>query len=99
MENSSKQLLNSEANPFRLTGLLPATGQDGIAANTVERLLGLSDLDAAYRGLGHCRNSNEFILTACSRPLPDSGHTVSLDLDEATIRKNGWPTTRARAHI
>lgn len=55
--------------PFRLHGLLPGTGKawlDRTLAVSAERLLGLSDLDAAYRALGPSRDCDEFIDKACA---------------------------------
>lgn len=55
-------------NPFQLHGLLPGTGQawmDRALAVSVERLLGLSELDAAYRALGLSRDCDDFIAKAC----------------------------------
>lgn len=58
-----------QTGPFRLHGLLPGTGQpwlDKFAVRGIERLLGLSTLDAAYRELGASRDCDEFIAKACA---------------------------------
>jgi len=57
------------ANPFGLAGLLPATGRpwlDQLAVNSLERLLGLTRMDHAYRRLGPSGDCEEFITKACA---------------------------------
>lgn len=58
-----------QSTPFQLRGLLPSTGQawlDKTLAVSAERLLGLSELDAAYRALGPSRDCDDFIDKACA---------------------------------
>lgn len=61
--------LPTTVNPFGLAGLLPATGRpwlDQFATGSLERLLGLTRLDHAYRRLGPSESCDEFIAKACA---------------------------------